>query len=149
MNSQYPKVAIVGRTNVGKSTLFNRLIKEKKSITSPIEGVTRDYLHDVVTYRNKSFDLIDTGGLPFAKELDVILKGVEETVLSPISSADLILFVCDGKSGLTEQDRQISKILHKSKKDVFLLINKSDSTGAFFEHEHEFLALGFKNIFHV
>jgi GTPase len=147
MNNRYPKVVIVGRTNVGKSTLFNRLIKGKKSIVSPEEGVTRDYLHDLVTYDNKTFDLLDTGGLPLAKEKDLILKEVEEIVLSAIGTADLILFVCDGKNGLVEQDRYIAKLLHKSEKPIFLLINKSDNVNAFMEHEHEFLALGFKNIF--
>lgn len=149
MSSRYPKVAIVGRTNVGKSTLFNRLIKEKKSIVSPREGVTRDYLHDLVSYDNKTFDLLDTGGLPLAKQTDLILKEVEASVLSAISNADLILFVCDGKNGLVEQDRQISKILHKSKKTVFLLLNKEDNASSFLEHEHEFLSLGFKDIFHL
>ena len=143
----YPNVAIVGRMNVGKSTLFNRLTKTKQSLVFPQEGVTRDYIENVVVWNDKFFNLIDTGGLPLTKHTDKILQEVEKSVLSIVESADLILFVCDGKNGLIEQDRQLAKILHKKKKPVFLLLNKSDNISAFREHEHEFLALGFKNIF--
>ena len=135
--------------NVGKSTLFNRLIHEKQSIVFPQEGVTRDYLEKIVAWNNKAFNLLDTGGLPLIKHSDSILKEVEQSVLSIIEKADLILFVCDGKNGLIEQDRRLAKILHKAKKPVFLLLNKADSTTAFREHEHEFLALGFKSMFPI
>jgi GTP-binding protein len=149
MRTTYPKVVIVGRTNVGKSTLFNRLTKQKKSIVFPREGVTRDYIHEIVTWNKRTFDLIDTGGLILAKHTDPITKEVEQSVHAAIKDATIILFVCDGKNGLVEHDRQLTKILHKSKKPVFLLLNKADNTNAFKEHEYEFQALGFKNTFPI
>jgi GTP-binding protein len=147
--STYPNVAIVGRTNVGKSTLFNRITRGKQSIVFAREGVTRDYIQEIVTWNDKSFNLIDTGGLPLTRHADQILEEVEQSVLSIIENADLILFVCDGKNGLIEQDRKLAKILHKTKKPVFLVLNKSDNITAFQEHEHEFYALGFKPFFPI
>ena len=152
--SKYPKVAIVGRTNVGKSTLFNRLTRAKHSIVFSREGVTRDYIQDLVTCNDKTFNLIDTGGLPLTKkgitaDTGAILEEVRQSVLGTIENADLVLFVCDVKNGLIEQDRQLAKILHKSKKPVFLLLNKADNKRAFEENEHEFFALGFKKIFPI
>jgi len=145
----YPKVAIVGRTNVGKSTLFNRMTKSKKSLVFEQEEVTRDYIHEIVSWQGKNFDLIDTGGLPLTKKTDVILAEVKQSVLDVIDVADLVLFVCDGKNGLIEQDRQLAKILHKSKKSTFLLLNKADNIKAFQDHEYEFHALGFNNVFPI
>lgn len=149
MKKAYPRVAIVGRTNVGKSTLFNRITRAKTSIVFEREEVTRDYIHNIITWNDKNFDLIDTGGLPLTKKTDEILAEVKQSVLEIIESADLVLFVCDGKTGLIEQDRRLAKILHKSKKAAFLLLNKADNIRAFEEHEYEFQALGFKEIFHV
>jgi len=145
----YPKVAIVGRTNVGKSTLFNRLTKSKQSIVFPREGVTRDYLHSIVSWKDKVFDLIDTGGLFLTKTTDEILKEVKTNVLSLIKNVDLILFMCDAKSGLTELDRTLAKLLFKEKKPILLLLNKIDNTRAFEEQAYEFDALGIKNIFPI
>lgn len=149
MNEQkkLPTVALVGRTNVGKSTLFNRLTKSQQSLVFAREGVTRDYIKNIATWNDKAFNLIDTGGLPFEKNLDSILQEVEQSVHNTIQNSDLILFVCDGKNGLVEQDRMLAKMLHKTKKPVFLLLNKSDNATAFAEHEYEFNALGFKDIF--
>ncbi|MBU1008128.1 ribosome biogenesis GTPase Der [Candidatus Dependentiae bacterium] len=149
MKKNFPKVAIIGRTNVGKSTLFNRLTRTKASIVFEREEVTRDYIHNIISWNDKNFDLIDTGGLPLTKTADAILEEVKQSVLEIIDKADLILFVCDGKNGLIEQDRQLAKMLHQSKKPVFLLINKADNTRVFEEHAYEFQSLGFKQVFHV
>jgi GTP-binding protein len=148
---KYPAVAIVGRTNVGKSTLFNRLTKDKGSLVFAREGVTRDYIQKTISWNEKTFNLIDTGGLPLKipKDGDPILKEIKESVLSIVEKADLVLFVCDAKSGLVNQDREIAKLLHKAKKQVLLLINKSDNVAALQEHEHEFDALGFKEILKI
>ena len=145
----HPKIAIIGRTNVGKSTLFNRLTKEKKSIVFEREAVTRDYIHEVISWQKKSFDLIDTGGLPLKKETDPILKEVQQSVHDIIQQADLILFVCDAKNGLIEEDRTLAKILHKTKKPVFLLLNKADNKTAYEENAYEFNSLGFKDIYPI
>lgn len=148
-SNTYPKIAIVGRTNVGKSTLFNRISNEKKSIVFDREGVTRDFVHDVVTWDGKSFDLIDTGGLPLKKDPDPIAQHVRKSVESVIQDADIIFFICDGKEGLANQDRDFAKLLHKTKKPILLVINKADNTNAFAEHSYEFHALGFDDVFPV
>jgi len=152
MNKQinYPKILLVGRTNVGKSTLFNRLIGDKKSIVFEREGVTRDYVHEIVKWNDRSFDLVDTGGLSFDKHLkDDIWERVQEKVLALLSQASLILLVCDGKNGMTDEDRVIARMLHKSKRPLALLLNKADSTKALEENMSEFYSLGIKKIIPV
>lgn len=146
---KYPKVVIVGRTNVGKSTLFNRIAKKAKSIVLEEEGVTRDYITEIITWDKKTFELIDTGGVSFKKEKDPILEEVRLNVLNLLDKASVILFLCDGKNGLVADDRQIAKVLHKTKKPVFLLINKSDNLNALNENRYEFNALGMDNIIEV
>ena len=146
---KYPKVLIVGRTNVGKSTLFNRISKSTKSIVLEIEGVTRDYLSEIIHWNKKTFEFIDTGGVSFKKEKDPITEEVRLQVLELLSQAELILFVCDGKNGLTTKDRLVAKTLHKTKKPVLLLINKSDNKTALKENLHEFVSLGMKEIIEI
>jgi len=145
----YPKVIIVGRTNVGKSTIFNRLASSQQSIVFSREGVTRDYVHEVIPWNNKTFDLIDTGGLPLTTPKESIDQHVKDSVLALVEKADLILFVCDIKAGLTELDQKFAKHLHKTKKPIFLLLNKSDNLTAAQENEHEFFQLGLKKIFPI
>lgn len=142
-NVHYPKVLLVGRTNVGKSTLFNRLADNKHSIVFDREGVTRDYIQEVITWDEKTFDLVDTGGLSFKKSNDSIGKSVQEKVLTLLSQAALVVFVCDGKDGVVEQDRQIARLLHKTAKHVLLVINKVDNSQMLEDSEFEFSALGF------
>ncbi len=146
--NKYPRVMLLGRTNVGKSTLFNRLTGSQASIVFNQEGVTRDYIHEPVTWENLTFDLIDTGGLPIKKTTDPILLEVQRKVYELIESVDLILMIVDGKVGLVTEDRDIARIVHKSKKPVALLINKAD-TKASEENHGEFAALGFSDIFDV
>lgn len=144
----YPKVSLVGRTNVGKSTLFNRLTKTQDSLVFDRDGVTRDFLENIVTWNKKAFNLVDTGGIILGK-LDEITKKVEQSIDLLVKDSDLVLFVCDLKNGLTERDRTISKALHKSKKNVVLVLNKSDNKNSAMENEYEFYALGFDKVFMV
>jgi GTP-binding protein len=137
-----PQVVIVGRTNVGKSTLFNRLSENVKAIALDLEGVTRDFLRDTISWQGRSFDLIDTGGISLRKTQDPILKQARAVALSMIESADIVLFVVDGKAGLVNEDREIAQLLHKHGKTVFLVINKVDIKDAA-ENEYDFEGLGF------
>ncbi|MFA5074757.1 MAG: ribosome biogenesis GTPase Der [Candidatus Babeliales bacterium] len=145
----HPKVILVGRTNVGKSTIFNRLTKNTKTIVLNKEGVTRDYISEIVDWADKKFELIDTGGLPFKKEKiskDPILEQVQQKVINLLEKASLILFVCDAKNGLVEEDLQVAKLLHKTKKPVLLLLNKADNINAYQDNYPEFFKLGFDQI---
>ncbi len=145
---RYPNVLLVGRTNVGKSTLFNRLADKTQSIVLELDGVTRDYVEETVSWNKKTFNLIDTGGLSFKKNRHDIEKKVQEKVLTLLNKTHLILFVCDAKSGLVQEDVHIAKTLHKSKKPVFVLLNKADNKVSE-ENRHEFYSLGFDKIIPV
>ena len=142
----YPTVLLVGRTNVGKSTLFNRLITKNKSIVFEQEGVTRDYLEEIVTWNDKTFKLIDTGGLSFKKSTAEIDKQVQEKVRALLHKADLLLFVCDLKNGLIQEDILIADTLRKTKKPLFLLLNKADNTKVTEDNLPDFYTLGFHEI---
>lgn len=144
----FPKVVIVGRTNVGKSTLFNRLSVDVKSITLDQEGVTRDPLKDVVLWQGHSFELIDTGGISLRKTQDIILEQTRKQALAQLESAVVILFMCDGKVGVLPEDREINTLLRKLGKPVFLVTNKVDSHVAK-ELLHEFDALGYEKHFPI
>jgi GTPase len=137
-----PSVVIVGRTNVGKSTLFNRLSENVKAIALDLEGVTRDFLSDTISWQGRSFELVDTGGISLRKTMDPILAQSRAIALSMIESADILLFVVDGTVGLVTEDREIAQLLHKHGKTVFLVINKADVKDAA-ENTYEFEGLGF------
>src|SRR3990172_582323 len=141
--SKMAKVVIVGRTNVGKSTLFNRLSTEVKSITLDYEGVTRDFLTDTVCWQGRCFELIDTGGISLRKTEDSLMDQARVVALALVEKADLILFVCDGKVGILQEDREITKLLHKLGKHVILVVNKIDAKIAQ-EQVFEFERLGFQ-----
>lgn len=145
----YPKVLLVGRTNVGKSTLFNRLAEERRSMVFDREGVTRDYVQEDVTWDGHTFSLIDTGGLVFHRASDAITKTVQEIVIKLLDEAGIILFVVDGKCGLLDEDRKIAQTLRKTNKPVFVLVNKADNNNALEENMPEFFSLGFKQIIPV
>ena len=140
-------VAIVGRPNVGKSTLFNRLINQKKAITDSESGVTRDRHYGKGEWNGKQFSLIDTGGYVTGGD-DIFEKEIDHQVELAIDEADLIIFLVDIQTGITEEDLKINKLLKKSKKKVFLLINKVDNS-SFQGLEAEFFKLGFKNIYSI
>lgn len=119
-------VAIVGRPNVGKSTLFNRLIQAKQAIIEDVPGVTRDRIYGESDWNGKNFILIDTGGfVPNSQE--IIEKQVREQAQIAMDEADVILFVCDGRDGVTPFDLEIARLLHSSSKPVALAINKCDN----------------------
>ncbi|MFH1644150.1 MAG: ribosome biogenesis GTPase Der [bacterium] len=146
---KYPKVLLVGRTNVGKSTLFNRLTEKTKSIVLDTEGVTRDYIHEVIEWDKKSFDLVDTGGVSLQKTTDPILSKIQEKVFDLFKKASVIVFLCDVKHGATEQDKKIAKLLHKNNRPTILAVNKIDNKTAYEENFSEFYSLGFKNIIEI
>ncbi len=145
---QTPRVAIVGRMNVGKSTFFNRVICDKKSLVLDYDGVTRDPLFEPVSWKGLSFDLVDTGGMGLGRspgELDSIAqdRSVKEAL-----KADVVLFMCDGKAGAVLGDYAIARALHKNNRPTFVLVNKFDTKLAQ-EQMYEFGSLGFKDIFPI
>lgn len=146
--SKLPLVAIVGRMNVGKSTLFNRFSKSVKSITMEYAGVTRDTLKDVVSWQGRSFEMVDTGGISFRKSEDPLLEKVREKALQTLTQADVVVFVCDGVVGVVPEDREIAKQLHKLGKKVIVVMNKIDNRQTL-QHEYEFPKLGFETIVHI
>lgn len=141
-----PVVALVGRPNVGKSTLFNRLIGSKVAIIEDIPGITRDRIYGTVNFNNYVFHLIDTGGIDLSKEkFNDEIKVQAELA---IDEADVIVFIVDGKEGLTSNDLEVKDMLIKSGKKVIVAINKIDSKLAH-EHMYDFYELGFDSYINV
>lgn len=137
-----PIIAIVGRPNVGKSTLFNKLIGERRSIVEDTPGVTRDRVYGEGEWAGRRFILIDTGGIE-PKTDDVILQKMRMQAQIAIDSADVIIFMCNVRDGLLADDRDIAVMLKKSGKPVVLCVNKTDSIGALPPAYYEFYELGF------
>lgn len=135
-----PTVALVGRPNVGKSTLFNKIAGKKISIIEDTPGVTRDRIYEEITYNNYKFNLIDTGGID-ATEMTFNDEIKMQAELA-INEADIVVFIVDGKEGLTENDRIVRDILRKSKKEVIVAINKIDVKNAQ-DNIYDFYELGF------
>ena len=138
-----PIVAIVGRPNVGKSTLFNKLIGERRSIVEDTPGVTRDRIYAEAEWNDKRFILIDTGGIE-PKSDDTILKQMRLQAQIAIDSADVIIFMCDIRCGLLADDRDIAVMLKKSGKPIILAVNKADKVGHVPYEFYEFYELGFE-----
>ena len=135
-----PTVALVGRPNVGKSTLFNKIVGKKISIIEDKPGVTRDRIYQETTYNNKPFYLIDTGGIDASK-----MKFNDEIKMQAeiaIEEADIVVFIVDGKEGLTSNDLIVRDLLRKSKKEVIVAINKIDNKEAQ-DNIYDFYELGF------
>lgn len=143
--SAYSTVAIVGRMNVGKSTLFNRLSSSVKGLTLDYPGVTRDVLKDRVTWRGKTFELLDTGGINLRKSSDELVEKVRKQVVESIEHAQLVLLVIDGSIGVTHEDREVAHYLHSLKIKTILVVNKSDRNETQ-ERIYEANALGFRDI---
>lgn len=142
-------VAIVGRPNVGKSTLFNRIIGKRISIVDDKPGATRDRIYGEAEWNGKKFTLIDTGGIePTVKEKDIILSKIKQQADFAIENSDLILFITDGKDGLTSTDLDIADILRKSGKPVILVVNKVDNFDST-KIDNEFYKLGFDDVIFV
>ncbi|MFZ9121207.1 MAG: GTPase, partial [Methylophilaceae bacterium] len=138
-------IAIIGRPNVGKSSLFNRLTKSRKAIVSEFEGLTRDRQSSILLINNHAYELIDSGGLNFNNSDNVINKEIINQTNQAADEADLVLFVVDYKSGLTSDDMLISKLLRKKEKKVCLIINKVDGVDSSLASS-EFFKLGLKDI---
>lgn len=140
-NKRRPIVAVVGRPNVGKSTLFNCLAGERISIVKDTPGITRDRIYTDVTWLDNCFTLIDTGGIePESK--DVILSQMREQAQIAIDTADVIIFLVDVKQGLQDADSNVADMLRKSKKPVVLVVNKVDSFEKYGNDIYEFYNLG-------
>ena len=137
-----PIVAIVGRPNVGKSTLFNKLIGERRSIVEDVPGVTRDRIYAEAEWNEHRFILIDTGGIE-PKSEDTILKQMRNQAEIAIASADVIVFMCDIRAGLLADDRDIAIMLKKSGKPIIVAVNKMDRIGEPPFEFYEFYELGF------
>lgn len=140
-------VAIVGRPNVGKSTFFNRLIKRREAIVDAVSGVTRDRHYGKTDWNGVEFSVIDTGGY-LAGGDDTFQKEIDKQVNLAIDEADAILFMVNVEDGLTGMDESVAALLRKSKKPVFVVVNKVDSNNRR-DDAHEFYALGFEHLFSI
>ena len=135
-----PLVAVVGRPNVGKSTFFNRIIGRRLAIVEDTPGVTRDRIYGEATWLTHAFTLIDTGGIEPARE-DIISVQMRRQAELAIETADVIIFLVDGREGMTASDMEVAEMLRRSKKPVVLAVNKVDAP-KFEENAYEFYSLG-------
>lgn len=136
-----PVVAIVGRANVGKSTFFNKICGRRLSIVDDVAGVTRDRLYADASWCGKDFTIVDTGGVEFNSE-DVFQKEIYEQVMLAMENASVIIFVVDGKTGITQADEDVAKLLRKQKLPVVLVVNKLDTFDMSATYEFYNLGLG-------
>ena len=136
-----PLVAIVGRPNVGKSMLFNRLVGQRLSIVEDTPGVTRDRLYAECEWAGRKFDMVDTGGIEPTTDSEILLFMREQAQIA-IDAATVIIFVTDLRTGVTAADQDVANMLLRSKKPVVLAVNKADSTGATDLGVYEFYSLG-------
>ena len=141
-----PIVAIVGRPNVGKSTFFNRVSGRKTAIVENRPGVTRDRVYADCDWNGCAFVLVDTGGLELRSE-DVMFRHIRTQAEAAVDMADLILFFCDAKTGLSSDDYEVCNYLRRQKKPVFLVVNKADNNR--YEEYADFYSLGMDNIFPI
>jgi len=144
---QIPAVVIVGRPNVGKSTLFNRITGQRRSIVGDEPGITRDRIHGFATHEGRKFELIDTGGV-VVSDADYIPSQILAQARVALEQASQVIFLVDGRSEITASDRELAAMLRKIGKPVSLVVNKCD-TGAREDLIHDFYSLGFKDIFPV
>src|SRR5688572_6094768 len=147
MPSTHPLIAIVGRPNVGKSTLFNRLIGQRRSIVTDEPGITRDRIYGTAEWSGHSFEIVDTGGIVPGDDTEIPHKIFDQAQIA-IESASLVLFVVDGRTSLTASDQELAQLLRRTQKPIYLVINKVDSEKQSGELA-EFYRLGFNQIFPV
>ena len=143
----YPVIAIVGRPNVGKSTFFNRLLNQKKSIVDATEGITRDRIYGKVDWVGHSMTFVDTGGY-IPEDLDIFNSAVREQAQEAISEADLILFMVDGKQDPTSSDKTLAQFVRQSGKKSIMVVNKCDDLDSN-KQIHGFFELGIDPILPV
>ena len=136
-----PIVAIVGRANVGKSTFFNKICGRRISIVDDVAGVTRDRLYADAEWCGRNFTIVDTGGVELQSE-DVFQKEIIEQVMLAIENATVIIFLVDGKTGITQSDEDVAKLLRKQKVPVVLVVNKLDNFEISATYEFYNLGLG-------
>ena len=136
-----PTVALVGRPNVGKSTIFNRLVGKKKAIIEDTPGVTRDRIYGTANYNDYKFNVIDTGGIDIGD--DKFNKEIKMQAEIAIDEADVVIFIVDGKEGITLNDIVVRDILRRSNKKVVVAINKVDNKKTL-ENIYDFYELGFE-----
>ena len=136
-----PLVAVVGRPNVGKSMLFNRLVGQRLSIVEDTPGVTRDRLYAECEWCGRKFDMVDTGGIEPSTDSEILLFMREQAQIA-IDSATVIILVTDLRTGVTAADEDVARMLLRSGKPVVLAVNKADSTGATDVGVYEFYSLG-------
>lgn len=140
-------VAIVGRPNVGKSTLFNRLLEQRKAIVDDVSGVTRDRQYGMAEWTGKTFNVIDTGGF-VARSNDVFEQEIKKQVLIALDEADALVFMTDTATGITDLDESMADVLRRTTKPVYLVVNKVDNNQRLLEAS-EFYSMGFENIFFI
>jgi GTP-binding protein len=140
-------VAIVGRPNVGKSTLFNRLLEQRKAIVDDVSGVTRDRQYGMSDWNGKNFNVIDTGGFVAGSD-DVFEREIAKQVIIAVEEANAIIFMVDAATGMTNLDDSMADVLRRSTKPVFLTVNKVDTNERLLEAS-EFYSLGFERIFFI
>ena len=150
---QAPIVALIGRPNVGKSTLFNRITKSRKAIVDPTPGVTRDRQYERVEWDNRPFILIDTGGIEADSRKqagkDIMTGNIREQTLQAVSEADVLLFLMDGKEGVTPTDFDVTDLLRKTDKPVYYVVNKIDGEELEVERLPAFYELGIEKVWPI
>lgn len=137
-----PIVAVVGRPNVGKSTLVNRLAQTSDAIVHESRGVTRDRSYHTADWNGREFTIVDTGGIEPLKSDDVFATSIRDQALAAAEEAAVILFVVDGRTGVTEEDESVARMLKRCDKPVFLLVNKLDNPDRENDNIWEFYSLG-------
>jgi GTP-binding protein len=147
MPPTHPLIAIVGRPNVGKSTLFNRLIGQRRSIVTDEPGITRDRIYGTVHWSGRSYEIVDTGGIVPGDETEIPRKIVEQAQVA-MDSASLIFFVVDGRTSPTGSDQELARLLRKARKPIILVVNKVDSEKQSADVA-EYFRLGFAQVFPV
>ena len=138
-------VAIIGRPNVGKSTLFNRLLEQRKAIVDDVSGVTRDRQYGITEWNGKTFNVIDTGGF-VPKSEDIFEREIRKQVMIAVEEANALLFMVDAATGITDLDEAMADILRRASKPIFLVVNKVDNHERLLEAT-EFYRLGIDTIF--
>jgi GTP-binding protein len=147
MNPVLPLVAIIGRPNVGKSTLFNRIIGQRRSIVTDEPGITRDRIYGVTVWNGRTFEVVDTGGIVPGEESEIPQLILEQARVA-IESASFIFFVVDGRTAITAPDQELARLLRRTEKPVFLVVNKIDSAKQDSD-VNDFYRLGFPDVFPV